>query len=661
MGIEGWSADALGYLHPADEAEVSAIVRAADGRPVRVRGAAHSVPGAIHTGPRLEGRRHDGIDLVLDRLDGVSLDGTIVTVGAGVRLGPDPRDPHRRPGLCAWLHARGLALINVGGVLHQTVAGFLMTGSCGGSTTEDVSASVVGLRLVDGRGEVHDVGEDDPRLPGLRVSLGLCGVVTEVRLRCVPAFFLAGREDVVGEVGPTFDLYADGPTGVAAFLRRHRFARLLWWPQAEVRRVVRWRADPAPDGPVVRYRPMPPVLGSSLPVQAGAGLALRAISGWRGLSRRLVGVRATGALASSVGRVVKGPVYRAFVGEPATAAFSGPWHEVLPMDQEMDEGLLPTTFTEVFVPLRLAHTALRALRDLRERTGDAAVGRFAIELYAAPASEAWLSPAFGEAQLRINVFWLEVAGQDPRDTFFPRLWAALAPFGPRLHWGKLLPWVPSDAGLAARYPRLPELLRLRAQLDPDDLFFTPYWRAALGESLGRPAAPMPEGRMFDRLKQAAWPSPFRLRPSDEGTLDRADHVFDLAGTFKAPPEAVLASLWSGEAGNAPGLLRWVWHTEAGELDGAAFDEHFNFMTIGMHVVDYVPGRRLVVSVDRCTWPLGQEMVQVCELEPTAEGCRMRWRIATVYVPGTAALAPVLVPAFRLLFETMMRRLEARFN
>ena len=44
----------------------------------------------------------------------------------------------------------------------------------------------------------------------------------------------------------------------------------------------------------------------------------------------------------------------------------------------------------------------------------------------------------------------------------PRIEAALAPFEPRPHWGKLF-----VASPAALYPRLPDFRALRASLDPE--------------------------------------------------------------------------------------------------------------------------------------------------------------------------------------------------
>lgn len=488
--------DAL-ELHPRDEqAIVDLVVSAREtGRRVRVRGASHSVPSAI--------AGSGDIVIVLDRLREVRYDAASeeVTVGAGVRLGIDPLDPLRNDGtaLCPYLHARGRALPNLGGVIHQTVAGFLATGSGGGSARFDAAAAVVALRLVDGTGRVHELrrGADDDLLDAVLVSVGSCGIVTSITLRTEPAYDVAGTETVLPDRGDAVDLFADGPTGLAAFLTRTDYARILWWPQRQVRRIVVWAAHRiAADHPEPPrdYQPLPTILGSTQPLQIAGGAALWAIVHWRRVGR-LVGARALRALERAMAPV-EGALYRAFVdGDPERPQrFRGPWWEILPQDAKMDERWMPTTFTEIFVPLARAGEAMRCLDRLFSSEPSAA-GRFAIELYAAPASASWLHPAHGDAALRINVFWLMHEPSDPRDEFLPRIWEALAEFRPRLHWAKLYPHEPATM-VCGRFPRLCEFLAIRERFDPDRILLTEWLGAALGlsDEGTRPAAPLPRRR-----------------------------------------------------------------------------------------------------------------------------------------------------------------------
>lgn len=651
-------ADTHGWLHPSNEAELTALIvrtRAA-GRRLRVRGAGHSVPAAI-------AGRGDTV-VVLDRLRGMSLDEASgeVSAGAGLRFGADPFDPRVADGvaLCPWLHERGRALPNLGGVLHQTVAGFLLTGSGGGSTQHDLASAVAGLRLIDGTGKVRDLrrGRDDDLLDAVLVSLGALGIVTEVTFRTVPAYELAGTETVLPDRGPRLDLFADGPTGLEALLRALPYGRVLWWPQAGARRAVVWEAHPVSDddpAPSKVYAPMPTVFGSTLPMQAAAGAALWGLTHWRDGAVRL-GRRLSGRLERAA-PAVEQSLYGSFVdGDPGRPQhFRGPWWQVLPQDAQMDERLMPTTFTEVFVPLAQAGEAMRRLEALFETRG---AHYFCLELYAAPASRAWLHPAFERESLRINVFWLTHVRCDPRTDFFPALWAALAPLEPRLHWGKLFPYQPAKA-VVGRFSRQTDFLALRRQLDPSEVFLTDWLRAALEAAGARlqPHAPLPGARMGPA--QRRWPLVVGLEPAGLELLETADHIFDLEAAVAASPEDAIATLFNGSLGSkVPGLLGFTWHTPEGELQDAVVDEAFVFMTLRLRTVVWEPGRRLAMSVDRCSLPLGRSMLQVVDATPAPGGCRVRWRIAVRFLPLMAPAAPLLLPAFGKLFDSTLAALVA---
>jgi xylitol oxidase len=56
----------------------------------------------------------------------------------------------------------------------------------------------------------------------------------------------------------------------------------------------------------------------------------------------------------------------------------------------------------------------------------------------------------------------------------PNIEAALAPFGPRPHWGKLFTMPPT--AIREGYPRLPEFNALAAELDPDGKFQNSFVR-----------------------------------------------------------------------------------------------------------------------------------------------------------------------------------------
>ena len=205
-------------LIPRDEAEIVALVARArlEGRALRVIGAGHSETAAIQA-PNQPGRPAPLL-LGLDYLDHVEFDPERmeVQVGGGCRLGFDPGDPLGRSsperGLCAQLDARGWALPALAGVTHQTLAGYLATGSATGSLRHSLTSAVVGLRLVDGQGRILELERGrDEAFDAALVSLGLLGIVTEVRLRCEPRYASRGSEVIVAREDAPFDLFAKAP------------------------------------------------------------------------------------------------------------------------------------------------------------------------------------------------------------------------------------------------------------------------------------------------------------------------------------------------------------------------------------------------------------------------------------------------------------------
>src|SRR5688572_14664220 len=160
-----------GFYHPASVDEVRELVLEARARGVnlRVRGSGHSVAASIRSDPRPASRPEcGGMTVMLDRMRAVVIEPerddehAIVQVEGGCNLGLDPYDPS---GTSTWenslsvqLHRAGWALEALGGISHQTIAGFLMTGSAGGSTEHSLAATVLRLQFVDGTGRIHEAG-----------------------------------------------------------------------------------------------------------------------------------------------------------------------------------------------------------------------------------------------------------------------------------------------------------------------------------------------------------------------------------------------------------------------------------------------------------------------------------------------------------------------
>jgi D-arabinono-1,4-lactone oxidase len=173
--------------------------------------------------------------------------------------------------------------------------------------------------------------------------------------------------------------------------------------------------------------------------------------------------------------------------------------EGLPMDNGADDQLVPTEFSEVWVPLARAQQVMEILHTSFTEPEDdheayRRTGLFAWELYAAKPTPMWMAGShtsgadeWRDGVLRIDPYWFAANPGDPAQAFYPQVWGLMRdhqiPF--RLHWGKFQPIIDAPNRewidfFKAQYPRWDDFLALRAQRDPNGTFLTRYWRDRFG-------------------------------------------------------------------------------------------------------------------------------------------------------------------------------------
>jgi FAD/FMN-containing dehydrogenase len=145
------------------------------GETIRVAGSGHSFTALCEA---------DGGALIsLDGLRGVvAVDGAAgeARVRAGTKLW-EIGEPLRRA---------GFAMANMGDIDRQSLAGAISTGTHGtGRELGNLSSQVCGLRIVGPEGKVRDLAGVEA-LRAARLALGALGVLSEVRLRVLPAYRL---------------------------------------------------------------------------------------------------------------------------------------------------------------------------------------------------------------------------------------------------------------------------------------------------------------------------------------------------------------------------------------------------------------------------------------------------------------------------------------
>jgi L-gulonolactone oxidase len=296
------------------------------------------------------------------------------------------------------------------------------------------------MRLVDGRGRLVELGPADPRLDGARVHLGALGVVAEVTQRVEPAFRLAERI----EATPLPRVLG----ALESIAHSAEYVKIWWLPHTRAAHVYRYTRT---DEPASRFP---------------SARSLRAFD------ERLVHAHAFPAVVAVQARwprsvpLLNRTLARTFERARRVGASDLMLHVPMPFRHRETEAALPLAgglADEAFFRL------VRAIDDAHLRVN------MPVELRFVRGDAMWLSPASGGDTCQIGAY----AGRlGDTDRFFATFWRELDALGARPHWGK--EFAHDAAALRARYPRWDDFARLRAELDPEGTFATPWQARTLG-------------------------------------------------------------------------------------------------------------------------------------------------------------------------------------
>jgi xylitol oxidase len=348
-------------------------------------------------------------DLIsLDELDGaIRIDpgAATVTVPGAVTYGA----------LAPQLDAAGLAVPNLASLPHISVAGAVATATHGsGNHNPNLAAAVRSVTMVVADGTLVTRSRGDDGFDGAVVALGALGIVTSLTLDVVPSFTI--RQTVYE------NLALD--RALAAF--------------DEI---------------------------------TGLGYSVSYFTDWRAPVINQVWVKQTdGEPVDSIYGAAPAPQQRNPVpGAPAentTAQLGrrGPWHERLPhFRMEFTPSAGAEIQTEYLVPREHVVAAVSAIAGLAERIAPLLQ---VCEIRQIAPDQLWLSTAYDQPSVGLHFTWHKREAEVL--AVLPAIESALAPFGPRPHWGKVFRIAP--ALVQARYPRLGEFRELAAGYDPDRKF-----------------------------------------------------------------------------------------------------------------------------------------------------------------------------------------------
>ena len=331
------------------------------------------------------------------------------------------------------LHEAGLALANLASLPHISVAGAVATATHGsGDANRNLASAVAALELVTSAGERIEVARGAPDFDGCVVSLGALGAVTRLTLDVEPAYDVRQRvfEGLAWDaLTDHFDEITTSGYSVSLFTRWGETIDPVWLKSRVTDQPETVREDlfGARAATVDRH----PILG-------------------------LDTVNVTPQLGQA-----------------------GLWSDRLP---HFRMGFTPSSGDELqseyFVAREHAPAAIEAIRRIGDRVRPLLQ---VTEIRTIAADELWLSPQYRQDTVAMHFTWrLDPAGVCDA---LGHVEAALAPFAPRPHWGKVF--------RCRRRRPLPAAARLRRSARPS--------RSARGvpQSVAGVAPPRPAQGQFN--------------------------------------------------------------------------------------------------------------------------------------------------------------------
>ena len=396
-------------------------------------------------------------------------------IGAGCHLGKDPLDPHSdlTNSACYQVNKYGFGFPELGGIIHQSIGGFMMTGSAGGSLKHGFADVIQEIEFVDGNGKVQIADPWTPLWSAVGVSMGLFGIITHVTFRLPEMKLIEGKESNhpfdESLIGPN----EEGESKLRESLESHEYIRVNWFPQKEVQRVQQWVGEQASTGEIIPY--------SSI-------LSDICVAGMAAIALETCNILLLMSEPPACAQKLIGCILKTFVPLTDPKPFCDIWFETLPMDNEAHTDLIiKVDFTEIWMPLHQCNAVMDKLTKLFTDNPKAA-GNFATEIYGAKESPFWLSMSHEQKMVRVDPYWKGCIHSDKREQYFSYFWDVLLDIsGTRLHWGKYLPLPGQKCGnttfnlayLKSVYPKMDDWLQLREEMDPDQVFVSDYWRGIL--------------------------------------------------------------------------------------------------------------------------------------------------------------------------------------
>lgn len=409
-------------LYPSSIEEVVSLIKEASTqkKKIRVAGAGHSFTNLVKTDDWL---------VSLDLLSGIEqLDeaASTVTVLGGTRLFQ----------LGEALGQEGYSQENLGDINVQSIAGAISTGTHGtGLEFGNIPTQVVALVIVTASGEVLTVSEEqNPQyFKACLVSLGVLGIIVKATLQIIKTPIYEYRSEKIEY--PLFKQQLE------CYINENRHFEFYLFPYSDTVQVKTMN--------ITKRKPQRLFIHhlKNLILENYLFFVLSEVCRLFPKSSRTISRLSAKA-----------------VGTTTIAAKS---HEIFATPR-----LVKFREVEYSIPLQHLKSAIQEIRECIEAKQYKV--HFPIECRMVKADDIWFSPSYlrDSAYIAFHMY----KGM-PYEDYFREMEVIMQKYGGRPHWGKMHSL--GKRGLSACYPKLPDFLSIRDELDPQEIFLNDYIKKML--------------------------------------------------------------------------------------------------------------------------------------------------------------------------------------
>ncbi|MGH1335824.1 MAG: D-arabinono-1,4-lactone oxidase [Aureispira sp.] len=413
-----------GLFYPAtEEALVTLVQQAAEqGKTIRVMGEGHSFSPLLETEVYIVSLRH------LSGLIAVDKEAKVATAWAGMSI----KNCNQA------LYEQGMAMINLGDIDVQSLAGATATGTHGtGTAFGNLSSEIVGFRLLTADGQLLNCSaKEHPTIFAAgRISLGALGIITQITFNIVPAYKL--------EYTSAAGQFEETMPQIEQYNQENRNFEYYYFPYSDI---LQLKTSNKTDKPI-KHNAVLAYVNDVVMENGIFGAALK-----------------LGGLFPKLTKTISRSFAKTFP-KGTTIHYS---HKVYATVRQVRFKEM-----EYNIPVEHFDACMRAVKArIEEREY---VVCFPVECRFVKGDDCWLSPAYQRDSAYIAVHTIPSM---PHDPYFEEMEAIFKRYQGRPHWGKMHRRVAAD--LAPVYERWEDFLALRARLDPQGLFLNPYLKKLFG-------------------------------------------------------------------------------------------------------------------------------------------------------------------------------------